>query len=101
MDYFHTDCIKSYFEIVAVINRGNRFLNEQTEAQFFIEDKKLYLGVNTTQKYLLCIYDKYWKSSGSVHAELEIFICKLLRDMKPSAIDINEYIKRNLFHLPK
>lgn len=98
MDYFRTDCIKSYFQIVELVNKGNRLVNEQTEAKFFIEQKKLFLGINDVQKFLLCRKNEFWIPAGSAHNELEQFICKLLRD--PNIVDIDKFIKRNLFKLP-
>lgn len=99
MDYFRTDCIKSYFEIVALVNGGNRKLNEQTEAKFFIYQNKLFLGISDTQKFLLCEKKKFWMPSGSSHDELEQFICILLRD--PNVLDVDKMIKSSLFKLPE
>lgn len=97
MDYFRTDCIKSYFEIVALVNKGNRKINEQTEAKFFIEQDKLFLGINEKQKVQLCKKEVLWVPSGSGHNELEQFVCRLLREENMSKLD--EIIKRNLFKL--
>lgn len=101
MDYFHTDCIKSYFEIVALVNRGNKFVNEQTEALFFIDQSKLFLGVNFQQKVYLCNKDEYWypgRQSG--HDALELFVSRLLNHPEPISSNLNVHIKRNLFKLP-
>jgi hypothetical protein len=101
MDYFRTDCIKSYFEIVALVNKGNKVVNEQTEALFFIEQDKLFLGINTKQKVYLCYKEDFWyPGKESRHAELERFISKLLNYSEPGISELNSEIKRNLFKLP-
>lgn len=100
MDYFRTDCIKSYFEIVALVNKGNRVVNEQTEAVFFIKDNKLFLGVNDQRKFCLCYKDHFWlpeKEFG--HFELKSFIIKQLNKRIFDDSEINRLIKENLFKL--
>lgn len=101
MDYFRTDCIKSYFEIVALVNKGNKFVNEQTDALFFIEQDKLFLGISTQQKLYLCYRDFFWyPGHESGHEQLELFMSKLLNDPRPINLDLNSHIKRSLFKLP-
>lgn len=100
MDYFRTDCIKSYFELVALVNKGNRVINEQTEAKFFINDKKLFLGINDKQKICLSIKSKQWYvGANSGHVELERFLCRLLNGNKTYLPDLNSFIKAKLFGL--
>lgn len=82
---------------MALVNKGNRKVNEQTEAKFFIKEDRLFLGINDKQNFLLCKKDEFWLPSGSLHDELEQFICRLLRDRDPSASDLNEFVKRSLF----
>lgn len=101
MDYFRTDCIKSYFEIVALVNKGNRKVNEQTEAKFFIDQDRLFLGVNDKQKFQLCEFKQGWFPARSGHDELERFICRLLINIDPGVGDLNIFIKSNLFKLPE
>lgn len=100
MDFFRTDCIKSYFEIVALVNKGNKKVNEQTEAKFFIYQNKLFLGINEKQKIQLCAKKRQWAPANSGYEELEHFICQLLNNIDLDAVDLNDFIKRNLFKLP-
>ena len=99
MDYFRTDCIKSYFELVALVNRGNRVINEQTEARFFIDDGKLFLGIDKTQKIQLCKRtNHYWyPSDHSGHVNFEKFNCQVLNRFKIVSGEINQLIKSELF----
>lgn len=100
MDYFRTDCIKSYFEIVALVNKGNKVINEQTEAVFFIKDKKLFLGVNEHQKFCLCIKEHYWRTENEPgHDELKYFLVKLLNNPSTDHSNLNNVIKSHLFKL--
>lgn len=101
MDYFRTDCIKSYFELVALVNKGNRVINEQTEVLFFILDAKLYLGIDSRQKILLCERANHWypkRTSG--HEPLEKLICGVLNTNRIVSGDVNRLIKNDLFKLP-
>lgn len=101
MDLDRTDCIKSYFQIVALVNGGNRIINEQTEAKFFIADGVLYLGVNERQKLRLVYRKKYWMQSGtSGHEIFEKFVCKILNNAKIISGDVDRLIKSELFKLP-
>lgn len=98
MDYFRTDCIKSYFELVAMVNKGNRIINEQTEARFFIIDEILFLGINQNQKIQLCKRINHWfPSDHSGHENLEIFNCRVLNRFKIVSGDVNQLIKAELF----
>lgn len=100
MDYFRADCIKSYFEIVALVNKGNKIVNEQTEAKFFIADEKLYLGINSQQKIYLCKRVNYWlRGTNSGHTSLEMFICKVLNTNKIVSGNVDTLIKSELFKL--
>lgn len=98
MDFTRTDCIKSYFEIVALVNKGNRVINEQTEAKFFIKVNSLFLGVNDDQKYLLCIYNRQrWYPFGDAHHSLKEVVAEI---MNQGAVEgINTTIKSALFKL--
>ena len=98
MDFTRTDCIKSYFEIVALVNKGNRVINEQTEAKFFMKVNSLFLGVNDDQKYLLCYNNKrQWFIHGDDHEYLKKFVANIMNQGK--ADDINATIKSALFKL--
>ncbi|AZZ37790.1 hypothetical protein CIK05_13605 [Bdellovibrio sp. qaytius] len=101
MDYFRTDCIKSYFELVALVNKGNKIINEQTEAVFFIKEGRLFLGVSEKQKMLLC-YEKNMRwlpDESGPHGELKSFIASLINAGLPTTLDVNKLIKENLFKL--
>lgn len=98
MDYFRTDCIKSYFELVALVNKGNRIINEQTEAKFFIIEEILFLGIDQTQKIQLCKRKDHWypcKNSG--HENFEKFNCQVLNRFKIVSGEVNQLIKSELF----
>lgn len=98
IDYERTDCIKSYFEIVALVNKGNRVINEQTEAKFFMKVNSLFLGVNDDQKYLLCTYNRQrWFPYGDDHERLKEFVAEVINQGKVD--DINTIIKTALFKL--
>ncbi len=100
MDYFRTDCIKSYFEIVAFVNKGNKTINEQTEAKFFIKEDILFLGINEQQKFQLCLYSRIWlPTRGTGHDELKNFICEIMRKLNPNLSELNSIIKAELFKL--
>ncbi|MCM2354349.1 MAG: hypothetical protein NDI63_12095 [Pseudobdellovibrio sp.] len=101
MDYFRTDCVKSYFEIVALVNKGNKFVNEQTEAKFFITGENLFLGIDHSQKLHLCRKTNHWYPAGSFrHQSLEELICGVLNKYKIISGDVNQLIKTELFKLP-
>jgi len=100
MDYFRTDCIKSYFELVALVNKGNRVINEQTKASFFISGE-LFIGIDEKQKILLCKYQNQWfPSEISNHDQLEKFICNVLNSRRIQSGEVDELIKAELFKLP-
>lgn len=102
INYDRTDCIKSYFDLVVLLNKGNKFVNEQTKASFSISDMKLFIGIDHRQKIYLCKYnDRYWKAGGfSGHHKLEFLICKILNAHKMSSGEIDELIKAELFKIP-
>lgn len=86
---------------MALVNKGNKVINEQTEAAFFIMDRELFLGIDKKQKVVLCIERGWWypkKSSG--HSNFENFICKVLNTNKIISGDVNRLIKYELFKLP-
>lgn len=98
MDYFRTDCIKSYFELVAFVNKGNRVINEQTEARFFIIADRLFLGIDPTQKVLLCKRPNYWfPENSTAHEKFEKFVCRVLNTNKIVSGDVDRLIKSQLF----
>ncbi len=100
MDFTRTDCIKSYFELVALVNKGNRVVNEQTHASFFIDEGNLFIGIDKNQKFYLCKHKEYWLRGNSKHTELEAFICKYLNTLKIKSGPVDDLIKRELFKLP-
>lgn len=102
MDYFRTDCIKSYFEIVVLVNNGNHRVNEQTEAKFFINGENLLLGIDKNQKLHLCRkkVNRWYSAGSSGHESLEKFICDLLNKNRILAGDVDRLIKTELFKLP-
>lgn len=98
MDYFRTDCIKSYFELVALVNKGNRIINEQTEAKFFIVGEAMFLGINQTQKIQLCKRTNHWYPSNvSGHTNFEKFNSQILNRFKIVSGEVNQLIKTELF----
>lgn len=101
MDYFRTDCLKSYFEIVALVNKGNKVVNEQTEVKFFILDNMLYLGIDEKQKVLVNRFvNNYWYSTEqSAHENLEYFISKILNKNRIKSGKVDRLIKSELFKL--
>lgn len=101
MDYFRTDCIKSYFEIVALVNKGNKAVNEQTEAKFFIVDNRLYLGIDEKQKALVnrFVNNHWYSTEESAHENLEYFISRILNKNHIKSGNVNGLIKAELFKL--
>lgn len=101
INFERTDCIKSYFELVAMVNKGNRVINEPTQVSFFIEDRQLFIGISRKQKIVLCKRTlHHWTRAGNLrHEGLEAFLCIQLNGNKIVSGNIDEFLKRELFKL--
>jgi len=96
MDFFRTDCIKSYFEILRELGEGKNASN----ATFFVEMNKLYLGTSANRKYSLSQLKQYWLPMNNIgHENLEKLCSNVLNHITDFSKGVDLAIKTELFRL--
>ncbi len=93
---------QQFFELMNLLNKSNKTINETTEFIFFIEQDKLYFGQSSGQKFLISVYQKSknWISAEYSHfTELEEFISVVLNENASNNVDINKILKESLFQM--
>ena len=96
MDFFRTDCIKSYFEILRQLGEGQNASN----ATFFVEIDKLYLGTSAHRKYSLSQFKQFWLPINNVgHENLEKLCSNVLNQITDFSKGVDSEIRTELFRL--
>ena len=90
---------QSYFALVNRLNHSNKIKDEITEPYFFIINEQLYLGLNSSQKLVICYCPKgRWIASeitGFDDFEQEIVV--FMNNPRNDQNNLDTQIKKLLF----